>query len=90
MIELLDLFEAFNARCPDKPSKSENPIMRVFNSFQIVAGLMLSPFGVAWLSDQTFKGAGVAFWVAIILTLAMFIMTWMAVFAGISKWKDVF
>lgn len=41
--------------------------MRVFNAFQIVLVLVLAPFGIRWLADAEFRGAGVAFWASAIL-----------------------
>jgi hypothetical protein len=39
--------------------------MRVFNAFQITAMFAGLPFFTSWLSEQTFRGAGVAFWASI-------------------------
>ena len=40
--------------------------MRVFNAFQLVIGYALAPFGISWLSEQVFRGSGIAFGVAIV------------------------
>ena len=34
--------------------------MKVFNCMQLVAAFVACPFGIAWLTDQSFKGSTVA------------------------------
>ena len=46
--------------------------MRVFNAFQIVTLFSAWPFGIWWLSDAPFRGAGVLFWVAIVSYVVAF------------------
>jgi len=47
-----------------KPKRKEGSVMRLFNAFQIVGAFVASPFGIAWLAEQSFKGANVAFYAA--------------------------
>ncbi len=46
--------------------------MKLFNSFQIVGAFVAWPYLVAWLADQQFRGAGVAFYSACALYVVAF------------------
>ena len=46
--------------------------MILFNSFQIVAAFVAWPFLIAWLTEQSFKGAGVAFYAACAIYIVAF------------------
>jgi hypothetical protein len=39
-------------------------MLKAFNSFQLVVAFAAFPFAISWLADATFRGAGVAFYVA--------------------------
>lgn len=39
-------------------------MITLFNAFQIVAGFVAWPFFISWLSQASFRGAGVAFYAA--------------------------
>ncbi len=60
--------------------------MRLFNSFQMVAGFAAMPFGLAWVQSQTFTGSGIAFWVGAVVYLVSFFLMVAAVRMGIDKW----
>lgn len=47
--------------------------MKVFNSFQIVSAFIAWPYLVNFLSDATFRGAGVAFYSACAVYVVAFI-----------------
>lgn len=46
--------------------------MKLFNSFQIVVAFVAFPYLVDYLSDATFRGAGVAFYSACVCYLIAF------------------
>jgi len=47
--------------------------MRLFNALQLVVAFMAWPLLIQWLDQATFRGAGVAFWSAIVIYVASFI-----------------
>ena len=61
-------------------------IMKTFNAFQMTVFFALLPFGLSWLYEATFKGAGVAFWVGCVVYFVCFLMMTAAVRAGIDDW----
>ena len=46
--------------------------MIVFNAFQIVIAFVAWPFLIQWLNEATFRGAGAAFWAAIVCYVVAF------------------
>lgn len=48
--------------------------MKIFNSFQIVGAFVGWPFLIAWLADQGFRGAPVAFYAACALYVVAFFL----------------
>lgn len=60
-------------------------MLRAFNSFQAVLAFALAPFGISWLSEASFRGAGVAFWVVCVAYVVGFIMMCAAVFVAVSQ-----
>lgn len=61
--------------------------MRLFNSFQIVGAFVAWPFLISWLTDQTFRGSGVAFYSACALYVVAFASMVGSVYTSISKWN---
>jgi hypothetical protein len=59
--------------------------MKLFNAFQSVAFFAAAPFGIAWVSEQTFKGAGVAFWVACLIYIVSFCLNVAAVRVALDR-----
>jgi hypothetical protein len=62
--------------------------MIAFNAFQIVAAFVAWPFLVAWLSDATFKGAGVAFFAACALYVVAFAFMVSSVYSTMRNEHD--
>ena len=60
-------------------------MMRVFNAFQAVAMFAATPFGLAWLDQQTFRGASIGFWVGVVIYIIAFILNVTAVSIAIEK-----
>lgn len=60
--------------------------MRTFNAFQIVAAFLGWPFLIQWLSGQTFKGNGVAFYSALVFYFVAFL--YMVGCVRIAMYKD--
>jgi hypothetical protein len=60
--------------------------MKVFNSFQIVGAFVGWPFLISWLSDATFRGAGIAFYSACAFYVVAFFAMVAAVYTSIEKW----
>lgn len=56
-----------------------------FNAFQIVAAFAAWPFFISWLSEQTFRGAGVAFWISILMYVVLFFVHFGCVLTAIEK-----
>jgi hypothetical protein len=54
-------------------------MLRAFNAFQMTAGFALGPFGISWLADQSFRGAGIAFYVSCLIYIVSFIFMTVAV-----------
>jgi len=46
--------------------------MKLFNAFQSVSFFAAVPFGLSWLADQSFRGAGIGFWVGCVIYLVAF------------------
>ena len=46
--------------------------MKLFNSFQIVTAFVAWPFLISWISEASFRGAGVAFYAACALYVVAF------------------
>lgn len=63
-------------------------VMRLFNSFQIVAGFVAIPFGIAWLQDQTFMGQVPAFYASVVLYILAFFAMIASVYSSLGKFKD--
>jgi hypothetical protein len=63
-------------------------MLRAFNSFQMVAMFAAFPFGISWLSDQTFRFATTGVWVACLIYMVTFIVMCVSVFHGLDpkKW----
>jgi hypothetical protein len=59
--------------------------MKAFNSFQMVTGFALTPFGIAWVSEQTFRGSSIAFWVGCVVYLISFLMMVGAVYSALDE-----
>lgn len=59
--------------------------MRLFNSFQITAAFVAWPFGIAWLSQQTFPGHTPALIAACGLYVVAFAAMVGAVYSSTSK-----
>ena len=60
-------------------------VMRVFNSFQIVAAFVAWPFLIAWLSSQNFPGATAAFAAACVFYVVAFAVMVGCVASSIEK-----
>ena len=56
-----------------------------FNAFQIVVAFAAWPFCISWLSEQTFRGAGVAFWMSVLMYCVLFIIHFCCVLTAIEK-----
>jgi len=54
--------------------------MKAFNSFQMVSMFAILPFVLSWVSDQSFKGSGIAFWVGAVVYFVSFWLMVGAVF----------
>ena len=54
--------------------------IKAFNSFQMVAGFAIIPFILSWVADQTFRGAGIAFWVGCVVYFVSFLLMLGAVY----------
>lgn len=63
--------------------------MRLFNSFQITAAFVAWPFGIAWLSGQSFQGHTAAMVAACGLYIVAFAAMVGAVYTSTDKWKDL-
>ena len=61
--------------------------MRLFNSFQIVAVFVVWLFGIAWLSDASFKGATAALIAACALYVVAFGAMVASVYSSTEEWK---
>lgn len=63
-------------------------MIKVFNAFQLVSFFAAAPFGISWLSEQTFRGSGIAFWVSVIIYVIMFILNIVSVTIAMdeNKW----
>jgi len=48
--------------------------MKLFNAIQTVALFTAMPFILSWLSSAEFKGAGAAWWGALVFYIAMMIV----------------
>ena len=59
--------------------------MKLFNSFQSVAFFAAAPFGLSWVSEQQFRGAGIAFWVGCAMYLIAFGLNVAAVRVAMDK-----
>lgn len=59
--------------------------MRLFNSFQIVGAFVAWPFLIQWLSDAGFRGAGAAFYSAIVLYIVAFFAMVASVYFNLSE-----
>jgi Na+-driven multidrug efflux pump len=53
--------------------------MKTFNAFQSILMFALMPFGISWLSEQAFRGAGIAFWAACVGYIVAFCLNVAAV-----------
>lgn len=62
--------------------------MRLFNSFQITAAFVAWPFGIAYLSQQTFPGQTAAMVAACGLYVVAFGAMVGSVYYSTSEWKD--
>jgi len=62
--------------------------MKVFNAFQCVLLFAFAPFGIAWLYDQTFRGANAAWWAAIVGYVVAFGFNVAAVTIAINQTED--
>ena len=60
-------------------------MIKAFNAFQAIAAFAIAPFGISWLSEATFKGAGIAFWVAILIYIVAFMLNVVAVTVAMEK-----
>ena len=67
---------------PSKPKR--NPMLRAFNSFQLVGLFAAMPYLVSWLNTNPFPWSPAAFWTAIVAYVALFIFLCGTVFA----WAD--
>lgn len=61
--------------------------MRLFNAFQIVAAFAAAPFGIAYLYDATFRGAGVAFWSSTCFYAVFVGFLTAALYTAIEQWE---
>lgn len=59
--------------------------MKMLNSFQSVAFFAACPFGISWLNEQSFKGAGIAFWLGCIIYIVSFLLMIAAVRMAIDR-----
>lgn len=59
--------------------------MKLINSFQSVAFFAAAPFGLSWLSEQSFRGAGIAFYVGCVAYIVAFGLNVAAVRTAIDK-----
>lgn len=60
-------------------------MLRLFNSFQIVAFFAAAPYGISWLSSASFPASGVAFWMSLGAYAIYFAMMIAAVFAALEE-----
>lgn len=60
-------------------------MLKVFNSLQIVAIFVAWPFLIAWLSNATFTGAQLAFFVACLVYAAGFFAMVACVYQAIEE-----
>ena len=62
-------------------------MMRLFNSFQVVAAFVAWPFGIAWLGDATFAGYMAAYYAACALYVVAFGAMVACVYHAAEDWK---
>ncbi len=67
-----------------KPTPKRNPMLRVFNSFQLVGLFAGMPYLVSWLNTNPFPWSPAALWTAVVVYIVLFIVLCAAVFA----WAD--
>ncbi len=72
---------------PQPKKRKGLKMFRAFNAFQIVAAFVATPFGIAWLSDATFKGASVAFYAACAAYVVAFFGMVASVFTSMEDWS---
>jgi hypothetical protein len=59
--------------------------MKLFNAFQSVSFFAAAPFGLSWLSEQSFRGSGIAFWVGVLVYFVAFCLNVAAVRVAIDE-----
>jgi hypothetical protein len=62
----------FGDRSSNKTRKGGVPVIRAFNSFQIVTLFAAMPFIIQWIGGASFTGASAAFWIAIVAYVILF------------------
>lgn len=59
--------------------------MKSFNSFQLAAMFVATPFVISWLSEASFRWHGAAFWAALIFYVVQFGFVWFSLYDSMRK-----
>ncbi len=71
-IPVMLLAALFGADAPPRSKPRGNPMIRCFNSLQLVTLFSAMPYILSWLANDPFAYAAGAFWVAIVVYVVLF------------------
>lgn len=83
LLPIILLAGLFGVDAPPSTPK-RNPMLRAFNSFQLVGLFAGVPYLISWLNTNPFPWSPAAFWTAIVAYIVLFVVLCVAVFA----WAD--
>ena len=66
---------------PHQSVSRKDPMLRAFNSFQLVGLFAGMPYLLSWLNTNPFPWSPAAFWTAIVAYLVLFVVLCVAVFS---------